>query len=113
MKLKHKNDRHGQATVKKHRNVNNMIDREICDFHKLFCPFARRIFRGALIVTGSVRSAEKLQVDIYLKAFIKYVLAERVVDFETWLVKIVEELFGQSRLGKKLLPEDKANVTAA
>ena len=95
-----------QPSTKPH-GINNMINREICDFHKLFCPFARRIFRGALIVTGGVRSAEKLQADIYMTAFIKYVQAGHVIDFKAWLVEIVEEAFLQSRARKKSSPKIK------
>lgn len=65
------------------------------EFYTRFHPFTRRIYRSALIVTGCPRSAEKLQANIYLKAFIAYLQAGHVADFKVWLAEIVREAFSE------------------
>jgi hypothetical protein len=70
-----------------------ITDDERSAFHARFCPFADRIYRGALILAGNSQSAERLQVDIYLKAFVEYLLADNIANFENWLVEIVRECF--------------------
>jgi hypothetical protein len=78
--------------------MKTLTEKETSAFHAQFCPFAERIYRSALIVTGSPRSAEQLQVDIYLKAFVEYLLARDVANFKSWLTKIVSECFADYEL---------------
>jgi DNA-directed RNA polymerase specialized sigma24 family protein len=73
--------------------MNNITDNERSAFHARFCPFADRIYRGALILAGNLQRVEQLQVDIYLKAFVEYLLAGNIANFENWLAEIVRECF--------------------
>jgi DNA-directed RNA polymerase specialized sigma24 family protein len=72
---------------------NNITGNERSAFHAFFCPFADHIYRGALIVTGNPGRAEQLQVDVYLKAFVEYLLAGYITNFKNWLAQIVRECF--------------------
>src|SRR5574341_771338 len=81
-----------------HENMNTLTDKEISAFHARFCPFADRVYRSALIVTGNPRSAEQLQIDVYLKAFVEYLQAGNVANFKNWLAEIVSECFGDYEL---------------
>ncbi len=74
-------------------DMKNVTDKEISAFHARFCPFADRLYRSALIVTGNPKSAEQLQVDVYLKAFVEYLHAGHLANFETWLAEIAGECF--------------------
>lgn len=84
--------------------MNTLTDKEISAFHARFCPFADRLYRSALIVTGNPRSAEQLQVDIYLKAFVEYLQAGNVANFKNWLAEIVAECFGDYELQNSKMP---------
>lgn len=79
-------------------NMKDIDDRVAGAFHALFCPFAGRLYRGALIVTGNPGSAAQLQVDVYLKAFVEYLLAGRINNFENWLAEIVRTCFAEYQL---------------
>jgi ABC-type transporter MlaC component len=74
----------GVAEESNQNNVEmkNVTDKEISAFHVRFCPFADRLYRSTLIVTGNPRSAEQLQVDVYLKAFVEYLHAGHLANFE-------------------------------
>lgn len=71
---------------------------EISDFHDLFRPYVERIYRGALILTGHPETAERLQIAIYLKAFMAYQQSGNVLDFENWLMDIVDSCFTQFKI---------------
>lgn len=71
--------------------MKHITDNERSAFHARFCPFVERIYRDSLIVAGNPRSAAQLQVDIYLKAFVEYLLAGNIANFENWLAGIVRE----------------------
>ncbi|MCG3119128.1 MAG: hypothetical protein ALAOOOJD_01459 [bacterium] len=75
-----------------------ITDNERSAFHARFCPFADRIYRGALILAGNSQNAERLQVDVYLKAFVEYLLAGNIANFENWLAEIVRECFDDYEL---------------
>lgn len=81
-----------------------VTDEEISAFHTRYCPFAERIYRGALIVTGSSKFAEQLQVDVYLKAFVEYLHAAHLRDFESWLAEIAGECIAEFELHHRSLP---------
>lgn len=80
--------------------MNTESGKEMSEFHVLFRPFVNPIYRGALILTGSPRSAEKLQVEIYMKAFMQYLQAEPGMNFKEWLLEIVAECFSELRSGQ-------------
>ncbi|MGH7596407.1 MAG: hypothetical protein ACREOI_08645 [bacterium] len=84
--------------------MNALTDKEISAFHTRFCPFADRLYRSALIVTGSPRSAEQLQVDVYLKAFVEYLQAGNIANFKNWLAEIVSECFSEYELENSKMP---------
>jgi DNA-directed RNA polymerase specialized sigma24 family protein len=84
--------------------MNNITDHERSAFHARFCPFANRIYRGALIVTGNPRRAEQLQVDVYLKAFVEYLLAGHITNFKSWLAELVRECFADYELQESAIP---------
>lgn len=79
-------------------NMTNITDKEAGAFRTRFCPFADRLYRGALIVTDSPGSAAQLHVDVYLKAFVEYLLAGRIDNFENWLAEIVRTCFAEYQL---------------
>jgi DNA-directed RNA polymerase specialized sigma24 family protein len=74
--------------------------KELGEFHSRFCPYADKLYRAALIVTGNPRNALKLGAEIYMKAFREYLRAERIVNFKDWLIKIVHAHFSKAKLGK-------------
>lgn len=78
----------------------NSNARELGEFHSRFCPHADKLYRAALIVTGNRRRAIKLGAEIYMKAFMEYVRAKRIVNFKDWLVKLVNDHFSKAKLGK-------------
>ena len=84
--------------------MNTLTDKEISAFHARFCPFADRLYRSALIVTGKPSSAEQLQVDVYLKAFVEYLQAGNVANFKNWLAEIVSESFADYELENSDMP---------
>lgn len=84
--------------------MNTLTDKEISAFHARFCPFADRLYRSALIVAGNPRSAEQLQVDIYLKAFVEYLQAGNIANFKVWLAEIVSECFAGYELENSAMP---------
>jgi len=90
--------------------MNNITDHERSAFHARFCPFADRIYRGALIVAGNPRSAERLQVDVYLKAFVEYLQAGHVANFKNWLAEIVRECFDDYELQDGEIPFEAKTV---
>ena len=71
--------------------MNTLTDRQVSAFHTRFCPYAERLYRSALVVTGNPKSAARLQVDIYLKAFVEYLHTTRPASFENWLAEIASE----------------------
>lgn len=79
-------------------NMKYITDKEAGAFHARFCPFADRLYRGALIITGNPGCAAQLQVDIYLKAFVEYLLAGRINNFNNWLAEIVRTSFAEYQL---------------
>ena len=83
--------------------MKTITDKETSAFHARFCPFADRIYRNALIVTGNPQNAERLQVDVYLKAFVEYLYAGTLADFKAWLVEIVRECFAEYKLEQAAL----------
>jgi DNA-directed RNA polymerase specialized sigma24 family protein len=74
--------------------------RELGEFHSRFCPYADKLYRAALIVTGNPRKAINLEAELYLKAFMEFVRAKRIVNFKDWLIKIVTDHFSKANLGK-------------
>ena len=80
--------------------LNKATAKELGEFHARFCPYADQLYRDALIVTGNPRSANKLGAEIYLKAFMEYLQAERIVNFKNWLIKIIDKYFSKAKLGK-------------
>jgi hypothetical protein len=84
--------------------MNTLTDKEISAFHANFCPFSDRLYRSALIVAGNPRSAEQLQVDIYLKAFVEYLHAGNVTNFKDWLAGIAVECFGDYEFQNSKMP---------
>ena len=65
--------------------------RELSEFHALFAPFAMTVYRSALIASGTHRCAEKLQSEIYMRAFVEFVNAGKIYSFKDWLGGIVHE----------------------
>jgi hypothetical protein len=84
--------------------MNTLTDKEISAFHARFYPFADRLYRNALIVTGNPRSAEQLQVDVYLKAFVEYLRAQNIANFKNWLAEIASEYFADYELENDEMP---------
>jgi hypothetical protein len=84
--------------------MNILTDKEISAFHTRFCPFADRLYRSALIVTGSPTNAEQLQVDVYLKAFVEYLQTGNIANFKNWLAEIVSECFAEYELENSAMP---------
>ena len=83
-------------------------DIEISDFHNLFRPFVNRVYRAALILTNNPKTAEKLQTEIYLKAFMQYLQDSDVIDlidFRTWLLQIIDDCFSTRK------PQDSETLT--
>ena len=74
--------------------------KEISEFNIQFRPYVNPIYRGALIVTGNPRSADKLQVKIYMKSFMQYLQAGSGLSFKEWLLEIVAECFSELRNGE-------------
>lgn len=70
--------------------------KESGEFHTRFCPYANRIYRSALILTGCPKRAERLQVELYLQAFIAYLRAGNIRDFERWLAGVALEILSKS-----------------
>lgn len=93
--------------------MNTLTDKEISAFHARFCPFADRVYRNALIVTGSPRSAEQLQVDVYLKAFVEYLHAGHLTNFKNWLAEIASECFADYELQNSEMPFEMNTVYQA
>lgn len=81
--------------------MTRLTDEESGEFYTRFCPFARLIYRTALIVTGRPRSAERLQFDIYVKAFIEYLQFGHIANFDDWLAKIVADAFSAYKLQRR------------
>ncbi|MCI0691992.1 hypothetical protein L0337_08300 [candidate division KSB1 bacterium] len=84
--------------------MKNVTDKEISAFHARFCPFADRVYRSAIIATGNLKSAKQLQVDVYLKAFVEYLLAGHVANFKNWLAAIASECFADHELQNREMP---------
>ncbi len=61
------------------------------------CPFVERLYRTALIITGSPRAATKLLQKIYRKAWAHYKTADHVADFAGWLAAFVSQNFLPAR----------------
>jgi hypothetical protein len=80
--------------------VNTRSGKEMSEFHIHFRPYVNLIYRGALIMTGNPRSAEKLQVKIYMKAFMQYLQTGSVISFKKWLLEIVTECFSELTSGQ-------------
>ncbi|MCG8608409.1 hypothetical protein MJD09_25905 [bacterium] len=80
---------------------NQSTTREITDFHAHFRPYVNRIYRGSLILTSSPDAAQKLQTEIYLKAFLEYVHVGRVSQFNEWLLDIVADCFSEQGITGK------------
>jgi len=80
--------------------VNSSSGKEIGEFHSRFRPYVNSIYRGALIMTGNPRSADKLQVKIYMKSFMQYLQAGSGLSFKEWLLEIVAECFSEFRNGE-------------
>ncbi len=80
--------------------VNSNSGKEISEFHSHFRPYVNSIYRGALIMTGNPRSADKLQVKIYMKSFMQYLQAGSGLSFKEWLLEIVAECFSELRNGE-------------
>ncbi len=74
--------------------------KEMSDFHIHFRPFVDSIYRGALVMTGNPRNAEKLQVQIYMKAFMLYLQTNPGVNFKEWVLEIVADSFSELRNSK-------------
>ena len=51
-------------------------------------------------MTGNPRSADKLQVKIYMKSFMQYLQAGSGLSFKEWLLEIVAECFSELRSGE-------------
>ncbi len=76
----------------------NKSSREVfSEFHGLFRPYVNRIYRGALILTWSPKTAEKLQTKIYIEAFMQYSQGRNLLDFKTWLLQIVDDCFSKHK----------------
>ncbi|NIR51527.1 hypothetical protein GWO43_23390 [candidate division KSB1 bacterium] len=73
--------------------IRNREKMEMGEFHRRFRPYVNRIYRGALILTGSPGSAKKLQTEVYLRAFMAYLQAEPIANFKAWLIDIVSDCF--------------------
>ena len=93
--------------------MKHITDNERSAFHARFCPFAKRIYRGALIVAGNPRSAEQLQIDVYLKAFVEYLLAGGVANFKSWLAGIAAECFSAYEFQNSEMPSEMSAVYQA
>ncbi len=75
--------------------------KESGEFYTRFCPYANRIYRSALILTGCPNKAERLQMDLYLRAFLAYLHAGNIVDFERWLAGVAIEIFSKSNFRRQ------------
>ncbi len=87
----------------------NKSSREVfSEFHGLFRPYVNRIYRGALILTWSPKTAEKLQTEIYIEAFMQYSQGRNLLDFKTWLLEIVDDCFStrKSQNNETLIEKD-------
>jgi hypothetical protein len=73
-------------------------EKDISEFHSQFRPYVNAIYRGALVLTASPSNAEKLQVKIYLKAFMQYQVEGPKDSFKDWLLEIVNESFSELRV---------------
>ncbi len=87
---------------------------EISEFHSFFRPFVNRIYRGALILTNNHRTAEKLQTEIYLDAFMQYLQDSDFIDFKIWLLQIIDDCFStrKAQNGEMLIKKDSAQKEA-
>ena len=87
---------------------------EISEFHALFRPYVNRIYRGALILTGNPKTAEKLQTKIYLQAFMQYLQDSDFLDFKMWLLQIVDDCFSKRKPqnSETLVKKDRAHEKA-
>lgn len=94
-------------------NRKNISAKEARAFHARFCPFADRLYRSALIVTGNPSRAEQLQVDIYLKAFVEYLHAGHLSKFESWLSEIASACFAEYELQRSAIQHEREVVSEA
>jgi hypothetical protein len=86
--------------IEKREIISTESGKEMSEFHIRFRAFADPIFRGALILTGNTRNAEKLLVKIYMKSFMLYLQAEPEISFKEWLLEIVDECFSDFKCSK-------------
>ncbi len=87
---------------------------EISEFHSLFRPFVNRIYRGVLILTKNPKTAERLQTEIYLEAFMQYLQDSEVIDFKVWLLQIIDDCFStrKAQRSEMLIRKDLAQKQA-
>ena len=87
---------------------------EISAFHSLFRPLVNLIYRGALILTKNPKTAERLQTEIYLEAFMQYLQNSDFTDFKSWLLQIIDDCFSKrkSQSRKMLISKDSAQKQA-
>lgn len=84
------------------------------EFHGLFRPYVSRIYRGALILTNNPKTAERLQTEIYLEAFMQYSQGGNLLDFRIWLLQIVDDCFStrKSQNSETLIKKDSEHIKA-